>query len=101
MRAVRVQKNFQFLKTLNSTKKEIPRVIRAANNDELLTLVEIAYNLIKFCYVPSAKQLARLKPFAPALRSLARTRSRKSAEQILAQQPHQFYSRLLQPLLLE
>jgi hypothetical protein len=101
MRPERVQNNFEFLKSLNNLKTGIPEFIRGANDDQLLTLVEIAFNLIKFSYTPTPKQLKSLYPFAAIIRQLARTRSRRRAQQILTSQPHQFYYRLLQPLILQ
>src|SRR4051812_1965960 len=95
---LRVHNNLTFLESLCNAKRKIAERIRRASDDELLTIVEIAYNLIKLCYTPTHEQLRRMRSFGTVICQLAGLRSRRKAEKLLVVQPPRFYSCLLQPL---
>lgn len=94
----RIQINSEFLKNLHSS-SNAKTFIKEAKNDQILSLVEICYNLIKFRYFLNRRQLEALRKFAPQIRQLAKIRRREKAEKILIQLPVPFYRHLLTPLL--
>lgn len=97
---LRIQRNLEFLKRLNSSEdiNILKENLKNASHEELLTLVEICFNLIKFRYILSKAQLNTLRIFAPTIRKIAKTRNRAKAEKLLISIQKKFYSRLLDPL---
>jgi superfamily I DNA/RNA helicase len=88
-----------FLKKL--LKSDIKKCLAQADDSQILILVEICYNIIKFRYSLSTKQLKALYPFAENIRQIAKKRNRKQAEHLLLSLPKIFYSKLIAPLLLK
>ncbi len=95
--AVRVKNNLQFLKKSLST-PNLKRYLNRASDDQILTIVEVCFNLINHRYLLTQRQLQSLKKFAPQIRILAKVRTRQRAENILNALPAIFYSHLLTPL---
>lgn len=83
----------------NLLESDIKNCLQNASDSEILSLVEVCYNLIKYRYKLSAKEIKSLQSFAHQIRNLSKTKSRKTAEKILISLPKIFYSRLLTPLL--
>src|SRR3954466_4976046 len=84
-----IRSNLQFLKKLaqNSKKPDhIFELVKKANNEQLLALVEIALNLLR-SRIPSIgrAKLRRLTHRADQVRRLSRTHSPQSARNILLQ----------------
>jgi hypothetical protein len=95
--AQRVKTNLQFLQQLSQTKTP-PELLKKATDDQILTIVEICHNLIKFRFHLNTKQLQSLRKFAVHIRFISRIRNRAQAEQTLTSLPPIFFTRLLQPL---
>jgi hypothetical protein len=85
----RIHQNISFLRQLNScrrSKRHSVALIKEANAEQLLTLVEICFNLLKNRYPFSSAQRKRLLRYAAHIRELSRVRSVKSARRVLLQQ---------------
>ena len=85
----RVFNNIKFLKSLSRSKSDSRRwkIIKKANNDELLALVEICSNILRpGCFCISNRQIRRLQQFAPIVRAISRKRSEKSAKRCIINQ---------------
>ena len=80
-----VHKNAKFLHTLSSARSPNRRLslVQTADAEELLTLVEVALNILKSRIPIRAQQKERLKQQAAAIRRLSRTRNSNSARKIL------------------
>jgi hypothetical protein len=83
-----VYRNYQFLKTIGATKSEKKRqkLLKHATRDELLSIVEVAHNLLaidkkthKPRYHLNSRQLNRLVPFAETVRKISKTRTEHGA----------------------
>ena len=85
-----IKANQQFIKTLAASRSLERRkhLIRAANRDQILTLVEIALNLLRNRIPIRANQKQRLQAQAPCIHRLSRVRSERSARQILLNSEH-------------
>jgi hypothetical protein len=100
----RITKNFYFLKKLSRccSDKGRWRLIKNADFDEILSVVEIAVNILSSNFCLTEKQRSRLRPFADAVRQLARKRSHKGAKKILIQTGGgAFFYALLSPIIAE
>jgi hypothetical protein len=100
----RILENLPFLKRLCrcSSDRSRWRLLRRANGEQLLSLVEISVNLLKpHCFQLTRRQKNRLLPFAGAIRRLARIRSERGARHYSIQQGGGFFGALLAPILLE
>ena len=101
----RVLKNFNFLKKLGKThsQKKWKALIRNANSEELLALIEISSNILAGRFSLSKKQREKLLPFANYIRKIARARSEKGARKIFTNQQggQAVLAALLSPILVE
>lgn len=81
----RIINNASFLKSI--AKSRLPAIrlnnLKGASADELLSIVEIAYNILKGKFTLSPSQKRRLLPFATIIRKISRLRSEKSARRTL------------------
>ena len=83
-----IEQNFQFLRTLARSRSEIKRkqILKKATSQELLSLVEIALNVVRSVFQLTTRQKKRLLPYANFVRRLSRLRSERGARKILVQQ---------------
>lgn len=72
-----------------------------ATTEEILTVVEICINILKFRFPMKERQLKRLAHHARLLRQLARVRSEQSARKILLKGEGAMFAALLIPVLTE
>lgn len=81
----RVLRNFNFLKacarTRNADKRD--KLLSNASGDELLSLVECAFNLLNSNFTLKPRQKRKLYPHVNWVRSLGRVRSEKSARKMV------------------
>ena len=100
----RIFANLAFLKKLcrsRSDKKKF-NLIKNANFDELLSLVEICINILGNNFSLSERQKARLIPFANVIRNLSRKRSEKAVKELIIQNGSGgFLISLLTPIIVE
>jgi hypothetical protein len=77
--------NFDFLNKLIKTKSTTKRqkILKLATTQELLSLIEAAYNILKGRFELTARQRSRLIPHIAVLRKLGRSRSERGAKHIL------------------
>lgn len=80
-----VKNNVDFLKKLGKTKsvKKRNKLLSEANSEQILAILEICINTLKFRVKLTSKQRQKLLTFAEYLRKLSRTRSEKSARKVL------------------
>ena len=99
----RVLGNLQFLKRLarSTSEKKRWRILRDANCDELLSLVEVCTNVLNsnFCLTPNQKE--KIKPFAELVRQISRVRTERGARRIVQKGNGFFFGSLLIPVLAE
>lgn len=100
----RIYKNLIFLKSLSSTKskKKRSKLIKLASPDELLSIVEIAINILKSNFSLTKRQKNKLIPFANLVRKISRSRSEKTARHLIQQGGNiaPFLASLLIPILI-
>lgn len=101
----RIFDNLTFLRRLCrcSSEKQRWRLIKTANFDEILSIVEISTNILCRSFCLSKKQKIKLVPFAPIIRQLARKRSEKTARRLLVVQRGNgfLFHALLAPIIAE
>ena len=99
----RVYKNHSFLKSLARTTSEKKRkeLLKKANCEELLTLVEICTNILASTFCLSESQRKKLLPYANFVRNLSRARCEKSARKIVQTGNGFVFPALLVPVLVE
>lgn len=99
----KIIENKEFLKKLARTKtpsiKE--QLLVNATTAEILSIVEICYNLLKFKIPLTPSQKRKLAVHANFIRKLSRTRSEKSARKILQKGGGPVLAALLVPVLAE
>lgn len=85
MVGVIVVRNISFLRRLAKTKSDKIRrqLLENATADQLLAIVEICTNILKFRVQLRAQQRRKLALHAPIVRQLSRARSEKTARRIL------------------
>jgi hypothetical protein len=98
-----VYNNLKFLKTIVKTKSEKKRrrLLRLATTTELLTIVEIAINIIKARFLLTTRQRTRLVPYVEYIRRLARARSESGARKIVQKGGSLGLVALLTPIIIE
>ena len=76
-----VCQNINFLKLLARTRsiRRQKKLLSLASTSELLSIVEVALNIIKGRFNLTTRQKNRLVPFADFVRSLSRVKSEKGA----------------------
>ena len=101
----RVLEHFNFLQKLAKTKSEGRRCnyLKEASSDQLLTIVEIAKNLINSNFPLTGRQKNRLLPYANCIRKLSRARSERGTKRLILQKGGGlgFIPALLAPIIIE
>ena len=98
-----VCQNINFLKILARTRsiRRQKKLLRLASTNELLSIVEVALNIIKGRFNLTTRQKNRLVPFADFVRSLSRVKSEKGARKILQRGSEIPIAALITPVILE
>lgn len=99
----RVLDNIDFVRALCRTKssKKVSRSLANATDEQLLTLVEIALNILRSRFPLKSSQIRKLLPYADFVRKLSRCRSSKTARQIVQKGGNPLLSALLIPIAVE
>lgn len=77
------------------------QILYDATTDEILTVVDVCINILKFRFPMKERQMKRLAQHAILLRKLARVRSEQSARKILLKGEGAMFAALLIPVLTE
>lgn len=96
-----IKENTPFLKKLSSTKSERKKnkLIQEATAEQVLSIVEICANILKFNFRLTKPQRKRLAKYADFYRALARIRSEDSARKKLQEGNGIVLGALLAPVL--
>ena len=80
-----VLNNHTFLKRIATTKSERKkrRLLRLATNEELLSIIEIAYNVLKGRFILKTRQKHKIIPYAHVIRKISRARSPEGLRKIV------------------
>ena len=101
----RIINNYDFLKKVAKTRsfKKRYKLLKFANQEELLAIIEVATNILRGNFCLTNKQKLKLQPFAGYIRKLARIRSERGARQIIKNQKggQAVLGALLAPVLVE
>lgn len=99
----RVIDNKDFLKKLAYSRSFVKRnqLIINATTDEILTIVEICVNILRYRFPLKSRQRRRLSIYAEFLRKLSKVRSDKSARVLLQKGEGFPFAALLLPILAE
>ena len=83
-----IKSNLQFFQQLAKTKsnKKKNTLILQATPEQILAIVEICANILRFNFVLNRRQKRRLAQYADYYRAIARTRSEKGARNRIVQQ---------------
>lgn len=99
--------NSDFLKKLARTRspRKARRFLKNASSQQLLSLVEIALNIVRSRFKLTTRQKKRLLPHAPFLRHISRVRSERGARKLFYQKgnglPLGLFASLLTPVLID
>ena len=97
--------NKDFLRSLALTKSEkrIRKLLRKADTNQLLSIVEIYLNLVKSYFKLTTRQKNRLLPHVEFIRQMSRARSERGVKKILRQKGEgiSVFAALFTPILLE
>lgn len=76
-----IKENAEFLQKLASTKSDKKKntIILNASTDQILSIVEICANILKFNFTLTKKQKRKLAKYADFYRSIARSKTEKGA----------------------
>lgn len=76
-----IKENAEFLQKLASTKSDKKKntIILSASTDQILSIVEICANILKFNFTLTKKQKRKLAKYADFYRSIARSKTEKGA----------------------
>ena len=103
-----ILKNYPFLNSIckSRSNKKRNKLLKEANREQLLSLVEVCHNILLSNFKLSERQRQKLLPFADTVRKLARARSEKRAKQIIFEQQTgeggpAIFASLLAPVLFE
>lgn len=101
-----VTRNSTFLHSLARTKsfRKRRRLLKNADANQLLSLVEICLNILCSRFKLTTRQKKRLMPYADFVRRLARKRTERGARKILVQKGSGLggvFAALLTPVLIE
>lgn len=102
-----IASNHQFLRSLARTKshRRRKRLLKSATTQQLLSLVEIALNILRNRFRLTQRQKNRMLPFVAFIRQLGRIRSERGARKLVVQKggglPIALFSSLLTPIILE
>lgn len=100
-----IARNQNFLRSLARTRslKRRKQLLRAANTEQLLCLVEIAMNVLRNRFRLTRRQRNRMLPFAEYIRRLGRVRSERGAHKLVVQKgaglPIGLFASLLTPII--
>ena len=99
----RVIDNLMYIKKLARTKSDKKRLdlLRNANTEELLSIVEIALNILSSNFLLSNIQKKKLLPHSNYIRKLAKVRSEKGARKVIQYGGGAFLPALLIPVIAE
>ena len=99
----RVLENYHFLRRLAHTRSDNRRLLylRNATRDQLLSLVEVAHNILSPRFSITQRHKNRLIPHAPYIRQLARVRSEQGARRISQRGSGAALATLLIPIIAE
>ena len=80
-----IKENLEFLQKLAKTRSDRKKntILINASADQILAIVEICANILKFNFTLTKRQKRKLIKFADFYRTLARTRSEKTARRKL------------------
>jgi hypothetical protein len=98
-----VKGNVEFLKKLATTKSDKKKntILLSATAEQILAIVEICANILKFNYTLTKKQKTKLAKYADFYRAIARTRTEKTARRRLQQGSGIALGAILVPILAE
>ena len=96
-----IRENLEFLQKLSKTKNDKKKnsILLSATADQILAIIEICANILKFNFTLTKRQKKKLVKYADFYRALARTRSEKSARKKLQQGSGIAIGALLVPVL--
>ena len=99
----RVLENYNFLRKIAKSNSEQRRLslLRKATKEQLLSLVEVAVNILSSNFSLTNRQKERLLPHAEYLRQLARVRTETGAKRIIQRGNGPIFSALLIPIIVE
>lgn len=99
----RVIDNYDFVRSLCRTRctKKTERLVASASDEQLLTLVEVALNVLKSRFPLKSTQKRKLLPLADTIRRLSRSRSARTARVIVQKGGNPLLSALLVPIAVE
>lgn len=99
----RIFSNYDFLKKISrtSSQRKRSRLLRGATDDELLSIVEAAANVLKGRFPLTKRQLNKLIPNASGVRKLSRARTPKGARSAIQHGGGSLLPSLLLPILIE
>ena len=95
--------NAQFLNRLAKTKSDKIRhaLLLKATPDQILSIVEICYNILKANFVLTTRQRKRLASFADLYRGIARSKTERTARHRIQEGGQLAIAALLAPVLSE
>lgn len=102
-----VFENSKFLKSLAKTKsnRKCRRILKNASAQQLLSLIEIALNIVRSHFKLTTRQKKRLLPHATFVRAMSRVRSERGARKLFYQKgnglPIGLFASLLTPILID
>jgi hypothetical protein len=100
-----ISDNYDFLKALARTKSNNKRnkILQKATTIQILSLVEICFNILKARFRLSARQRRRMMPHADFIRRMGRVRTERGAKKIvqIGGGIPTFFPALLTPIILE
>jgi len=102
-----VKDNLQFLKQLAKTRSLTKRrhLLKKASIDQLLSLTQICYNIVRSQFKLTKRQKSRLLPFADFVRRVSRLKTERGARRTVIQQgtglPIGLFPALLTPIIIE
>ena len=100
----RIYRNFGFLKELAMTKSHTKRLklLRNANTEQLLSVIEAAANVGDFqTFCPTKHEINKLKPHRRYIQKVSRTTNPNEARLVLQKGGGPFFAALLVPFLAE
>jgi hypothetical protein len=82
-----IRDNLEFLQQLSKTKSDKKKnsLILNANADQILAIVEICANILRYNFILTPQQKKRLIKFADYYRAIARARTEKTARKRIQQ----------------
>lgn len=95
--------NMKFLKLLSKTKSERKkkRLLRLATDQELFSIIECAFNILKGKFKLTSRQKHRLIPHLDIVRNIGRVRTNRGIKRIIQKGNGSFLPAILVPILIE